>query len=118
MAQRDALGWFDEIPFVSKVYLTTSLAITTACFLDFVSPLTLYYNFDLIFQKGQYWRLITSYFFFGTFSLDFLFHVYFVVSFSSSFHLFILFFLFSLSRSGIVVSLKKESFVEERLTWL
>jgi Derlin-2/3 len=75
-----ALGWFDEIPFVSKVYLTTSLAITTACFLDFVSPLTLYYNFDLIFQKGQYWRLITSYFFFGTFSLDFLFHVYFVVN--------------------------------------
>jgi Derlin-2/3 len=79
MAQRDVLAWFEEIPFVSKVYLTTSLAVTTACFLDFVSPLTLYYNFDLIFQKGQYWRLLTSYFFFGTFSLDFLFHVYFVI---------------------------------------
>ena len=79
MAQRDAFGWFGEIPVVSKFYLATSLAITTACFLDFVSPLTLYYNFDLIFQKGQYWRLVTSYFFFGTFSLDFLFHVYFVV---------------------------------------
>ena len=28
--------------------------------LDLVSPLTLYYNFDLIVDKGQYWRLISS----------------------------------------------------------
>lgn len=50
---------FWEIPVVSRCYLSGAILITTACFLDFVSPLTLYYNYDLIFQKQQYWRLIT-----------------------------------------------------------
>ena len=76
----DPLNWYFDIPIVSRCYLSGAIIVTTACFLDFVSPLTLYYNYDLIFQKGQYWRLITSYLFFGTFNLDFLFHMYFVVS--------------------------------------
>lgn len=73
------LDWFYEIPPVSRIYLTAAVATTSACFLDFVSPLTLYYNYDLIINKGQYWRLISSFLFFGTFSLDFLFHMYFVI---------------------------------------
>lgn len=75
----DPLHWYFDIPVVSRFYLTGAIIVTTACFLDVVSPLTLYYNYDLIFQKGQYWRLITSYLFFGTFNLDFLFHMYFVI---------------------------------------
>lgn len=67
------------MPPITKVYLTSAVAITSACFLDVVSPLTLYYNYDLILNKGQYWRLITSFLFFGSFSIDFLFHMYFVV---------------------------------------
>jgi Derlin-2/3 len=46
--------------------------------MDFVSPLTLYYNYELI-LRGQYWRILSSFLFFGSFSLDFLFHMYFVV---------------------------------------
>jgi len=75
----DVLGFYNEIPIVSRVYLTLALGATTACFMDLVSPLTLYYNYDLIMNKGQYWRLISSFLFFGSFSLDFLFHMYFVV---------------------------------------
>lgn len=74
----DILGWYNSIPIVSRIYLTAAIGLSTACFLDFLSPLTLYYNFDLIFNKQQYWRIASSYFFFGTFSLDFLFHLYFV----------------------------------------
>merc|ERR1711982_307790 len=40
---------------------------------------SLYFNFDLIFRQGQLWRLITTYLFFGMFSIDFLFHMYFLV---------------------------------------
>mmetsp|Transcript_22304 Transcript_22304/g.37312 ORF Transcript_22304/g.37312 Transcript_22304/m.37312 type:complete len:271 (-) Transcript_22304:468-1280(-) len=72
-------AWYHEIPLISRLYLTSAFTISTACFLDFVSPLTLYYNYDLIMNKGQYWRIITSFLFFGTFSIDFLFHMYFVV---------------------------------------
>ena len=73
------MGWYTEIPIVSRLYLTACFVTTTACFLDVLSPLALYYNYDLIFEKGQYWRLFSSYFFFGTFSLDFLFHMYFLI---------------------------------------
>lgn len=76
---QDFFGWYHEIPPVSRLYLTSAVAMTTACFLDVVSPLTLYYNYDLILNKGQYWRIITSFLFFGSFSIDFLFHMYFVV---------------------------------------
>ena len=33
----------------------------------------------MIFYKGQVWRLLTHFLFFGLFSLDFLFHLYFLV---------------------------------------
>jgi len=75
----DPLSWYKELPIISRCYLTGAFAISGACFLDWISPLTLYYNYDLIFHRGQYWRLFSSFLFFGPFSLDFLFHMYFVV---------------------------------------
>lgn len=69
-----------DIPVVSRVFLTLSVATTAACFLNLVSPLTLYYNLDLVLHRGQYWRLFSSFFFFGTVGIDFVFHMYFVVS--------------------------------------
>ena len=75
----DDLGsWFLSIPPVTRTFLSSAVLMTTACFLEAASPLTLYYNSDLIFKRGQYWRLVSSFLFFGTFSLDFLFHMYFV----------------------------------------
>lgn len=44
-----------------------------------MSPYSLYYDFTLIFQKGQAWRLVSNFFYFGVFNLDFLFHMYFLV---------------------------------------
>jgi len=37
---------------------------------------------ELIVQEKQLWRLVSSYLFFGTFSVDFLFHMYFLVRYS------------------------------------
>lgn len=79
MAEHDLFSWYYEIPLISRLYLTSAVIVTTACFLDLVSPLTLYYNYDLIMRKSQYWRIITSFLYFGSFSIDFLFHMYFVV---------------------------------------
>ena len=39
---------------------------------------------QLIVNKGQVWRLFTNFLFFGTFSLDFLFHMYFLVRYCRS----------------------------------
>lgn len=75
-------NWYFEIPIISRCYLTIAMAVTTACFLDIISPFTLYYNYELIVQKHQYWRLLSSFFFFGTFSIDFLFHMFFVIRYT------------------------------------
>ena len=69
-----------EIPIVSRIYLTSAFLTTAGCAMDIISPYNLYFNFDLIFFEGQVWRLFSSFMFFGLFSVDFLFHMYFVVS--------------------------------------
>jgi len=48
-----------------------------------VSPFTLYYNQTLILPpNNQWWRVITSFGYFGTFNLDFGFHMYFLVRYA------------------------------------
>ena len=38
----------------------------------------MYYNSNLIFRKGQVWRLATNFFFFGSLGMDFVFHMFFL----------------------------------------
>ncbi|CCI49833.1 unnamed protein product [Albugo candida] len=75
----DPLEWYYDIPIISRLYLTGCFLTTALCALDLISPFSLYYNFNLIFYKGQIWRLVSNFLFFGLLSLDFLFHMYFVV---------------------------------------
>ena len=78
----DPIQWYMSIPPVSRVYLTASFVLTSLCALDLLSPFSLYYNYNLIFHQNQWWRLITNFLFFGLFSIDFLFHMYFLVRYS------------------------------------
>lgn len=71
--------WFKEIPPVTRTYLILSLITTVSCGIDVVSPFHLYLNFNLIFNRHEYWRLITNFCYFGKFGLDFLFHMFFLV---------------------------------------
>mmetsp|Transcript_21040 Transcript_21040/g.41962 ORF Transcript_21040/g.41962 Transcript_21040/m.41962 type:complete len:223 (-) Transcript_21040:30-698(-) len=96
------LTWYHTIPPYTRGYFTLSLSLTLLTTLDVISPFSLYYNYNLI-MKGQVWRLLTCFCYFGTFSIDFLFHQYFLVRYSrlleqgefvskpSSFLLFLLF---------------------------
>jgi len=75
----DLISWYTEIPVISRIYMTSAFLTTAACAIDIISPFSLYFNFNLIFVQGQVWRLITTFLFFGLFSIDFLFHMYFLV---------------------------------------
>mmetsp|Transcript_19216 Transcript_19216/g.24470 ORF Transcript_19216/g.24470 Transcript_19216/m.24470 type:complete len:238 (+) Transcript_19216:136-849(+) len=75
----DFMSWYMDIPVISRLYFTSAFLTSAGCALEIISPFSLYYNFDLIFLQGQAWRLLTTYLFFGTFSIDFLFHMYFLV---------------------------------------
>lgn len=71
--------WYREMPVVTRTYLTLALLTSAACHFDFISPLHLYFNPVAITQKYQLWRLLTSFLFFGSFGLDFVFHMFFLV---------------------------------------
>eukprot|EP00544_Gedaniella_sp_CCMP2646_P011748 CAMPEP_0202481878 /NCGR_PEP_ID=MMETSP1361-20130828/1349_1 /ASSEMBLY_ACC=CAM_ASM_000849 /TAXON_ID=210615 /ORGANISM="Staurosira complex sp., Strain CCMP2646" /LENGTH=235 /DNA_ID=CAMNT_0049109517 /DNA_START=20 /DNA_END=727 /DNA_ORIENTATION=+ len=80
-AAPDIMSWYMDIPVVSRMYLTGAFLTTAACAVDIITPYSLYFSWDLI-KAGQVWRLLTSYLFFGVFSVDFLFHMYFLVRYS------------------------------------
>lgn len=73
------LEWYLDIPIVSRVYFTLCVTTTSLVALDIVSPFSLYYNFSLITEKYQFWRVFTTFLFFGNFSFDFMFHMYFSI---------------------------------------
>lgn len=75
------MAWYLDIPPVSRMYLTGAFLTTAACAVDIITPFSLYFNWTLVLQ-GQVWRLISSYLYFGLFSVDFLFHMYFLVRYS------------------------------------
>ncbi len=56
------------IPPLTRLLLLCSIGISALVSLDLVSPLKLYFNWPLIWNKHEYWRLVTSLLFRGTFS--------------------------------------------------
>ncbi|KAI8826537.1 Derlin, partial [Fimicolochytrium jonesii] len=74
--------WYYEVPIVTRSYVTAVFLTTLACQLELVSPFHLYFDWSLIWKGGQWWRLVTSFLYFGSFSLDFLFHLFFLVRYS------------------------------------
>ena len=72
--------WIKDFPVITRTYMAGALLTTAACALDLLSPFSLYFSLPMIVQRHQYWRLVTNFFFFGqNFSLDFLFHMFFLV---------------------------------------
>jgi hypothetical protein len=69
-----------DIPVISRLYFTRALLTTSGCALDLIIPFLLYFKFDLILCQGQLWRLVTVCVFFGVFLINFLFHMYLLVS--------------------------------------
>ena len=66
-----------EMPPVTKVYLTACVMTTAAVQLHLLSPLQLYFHPTLIWSQLQVWRLITTFLFFGNFSINFFFNMIF-----------------------------------------
>lgn len=71
--------WYNQIPIITRGYLTLAVATTLLCALDVVSPFSLYFNWTAIVNKYEVWRLVTNFLFFGLFGLDYVFHMFFLV---------------------------------------
>jgi len=123
----DLVSWYMDIPVVSRVYFTSAFLTTAACAVDIITPYSLYFNFNLIFHEGQVWRLITTFLFFGLFSVDFLFHMYFLVrycrmleegDFRGRTAHFILFLLFGVTMMTIVAAFLTVNFLGSSLSFM
>jgi Derlin-2/3 len=65
----------NSIPPVTAAYTIALVATTVLCAAKLVSPMSLYFSAPLI-MAGQFWRLITHFFFLGSsLSLDFVLHI-------------------------------------------
>ena len=65
------------VPVVTRVYLTLAILTAAAVTFEFLSPLSLYLNFNLVWQ-GEVWRLLTTFVYFDTFSVHLFFHMHFL----------------------------------------
>lgn len=66
-----------DMPPITRIYMSASVATTLAVQLEIISPFQLYFNPKLIFGAHQYWRLITTFLFFGPLGFNFLFNLVF-----------------------------------------
>eukprot|EP00474_Spongospora_subterranea_P010095 CRZ10553.1 hypothetical protein [Spongospora subterranea] len=81
----EIMNEFRAIPPVTRSYLVAAVVTTTLCSLDIVSPYSLFLSWPAVVKQGQVWRLVTTFLFFGArFSIDFLFHLFFLVRYIGS----------------------------------
>jgi len=79
MNQQPFEEWYKNMPIITRAYMTGCFMTTMAVYLDLVSPIALFLNFNVIWKEMEIWRLVTNFFFFDYFGLNFLFHMFFLV---------------------------------------
>ncbi|KAG0230337.1 hypothetical protein BGW41_002557 [Actinomortierella wolfii] len=74
--------WYYEVPLVTRLYATGAVLVALAVQTGFVNVFQLYFDFEHVFYKNEYWRPITTFLYFGPLGLDFVFHMFFLVRYS------------------------------------
>ncbi|KAK6510715.1 hypothetical protein TWF506_009818 [Arthrobotrys conoides] len=74
--------WFYEIPVCTRIWASAAVATALACQCHLVSPFQLFFSLPAVLSKRQYWRLITTFLYFGPLSVDFMFHMFFLARYS------------------------------------
>jgi len=75
-------AWVTEIPPITRGWVFLSVLTTLAVQCQLVTPLQLYFSYKSAFTNAQLWRTVTTFFYFGTLSLDFIFHLFFFMRYS------------------------------------
>jgi len=123
----DLTSLYSHLPIVTRSYLSVCILTTVLCVLDFVDTYTLYFSVKLIFSDWQFWRLLTTFTYFGdSFGLELFFHLFFLVNYSAALELtftgrsgaYIYLFIFAAVCLWILGSLMKVPFLGESLVYV
>mmetsp|Transcript_16095 Transcript_16095/g.39825 ORF Transcript_16095/g.39825 Transcript_16095/m.39825 type:complete len:235 (+) Transcript_16095:34-738(+) len=71
--------WYRSLPIITRGYLTGAFASTILCQLEFIAPQLLILDFGALIGNLEVWRLFTNFLFFGPFSMNFCFAMFFLV---------------------------------------
>ena len=64
-----------SVPPITRTCLLISLGLSALVSLELCTPYKLYFNWQLILNKGQYWRAISCLFFYGDLSAHTIFDI-------------------------------------------
>ncbi|KTW25606.1 hypothetical protein T552_03466 [Pneumocystis carinii B80] len=70
--------WYMDVPIVTRLFITGAIATSVAVQCNWVTPFQLFFSWHSVIIRKQYWRLITTFLYFGNLSFDFLFHIFFI----------------------------------------
>lgn len=74
--------WFYELPLCTRLWTTATVLASLLTYTKVLTPFQLFYTFRSVYYKSQYWRILTTFIYFGPPSLDLLFHVFFMQRYS------------------------------------
>ncbi|BDD61817.1 hypothetical protein MAP00_006841 [Monascus purpureus] len=74
--------WFYEMPPVTRWWTAATVFTSILVHCHIVTPFQLFYSFRAVYFKSQYWRVVTTFLYFGPLNLDLLFHVFFLQRYS------------------------------------
>src|SRR3989338_3935509 len=78
----EMLEMYGEIPVVTRTLVTAMVAVLLLQFGGMLSPFDMYLNWRLVLQRGQVWRLVSSFFFLGVQPVPLLLHLFFTFRYS------------------------------------
>jgi Derlin-2/3 len=67
---------FNESPKITKILILSSFSVSFLVYTGLITPYDIYLNYGLIIHKFQFWRIITTFFYFGEFNLNLIVHMY------------------------------------------
>ncbi|KAI5820003.1 Derlin [Pyronema omphalodes] len=70
--------WYYDVPLVTRIWTTAAVITSVLVQCQVVTPFKLFFSVSSVFRKRQYWRLLTTFLYFGPLSLDFMFHLFFI----------------------------------------
>ena len=79
MADQGPEEWYRNLPPITRGYMTACFAATVFAQMELVPPTLIYLDMDLVLSKLELWRLLTNFCFFGTFSMPFVFSMFFLI---------------------------------------
>ncbi|KAK4953451.1 hypothetical protein LTR66_007364 [Elasticomyces elasticus] len=70
--------WFFDTPVCTRWWTTATVVTGVLVQCHILTPFQLFYSFRAVFHKNQYWRLISTFVYFGPLSFNLLFHIFFM----------------------------------------